>query len=258
MRRGGAREIDVVGVIDRFAALVHQRQAWTRSELPPAELRQLLRGAVADQGEYCDEAGLARLVPELEKLALLRSPEMLANLLLPECAESNIEVPALPPFFSEHRVPSADWPRRISETLRRGRSPVALSYCSNFLLQPDHVGVTDRRDPARPQVTADWYLHGSIVVGQKPIGGQCHCLIRNSHGRWLRPGDHELALPLPASAHGGLRRRLPEEHPRRRPVLRRRVLGRRRPPRAEYARAVVVRVAASAKLTGYGSCAIRG
>ncbi len=191
VRLGNAREIDVVGIIDRFAHQVYLRQAQEYRlrqtyDLTDQELQRLLRRAVAEQEDHCESGTLQELIPELQNLAVLRSPQMLSNLLLPEC-QGNLESLALPRFESHHQVPTEEWSQRISETLQRTGSPVGISYCSRFLLEPDHVGVTDRSDPARPQTNPECGPHASIVVGQRPSGTQCQLLIRNSHGNGFGP-----------------------------------------------------------------------
>ncbi len=188
---GNAREIDIVGIIDRFAHQVYLRQSqeFRRSQsydLTDQEVQRLLRRAVAEQEDYCENGTLQELIPELQNLAVLRSPQMLSNLLLPEC-QGNLESLTLPRFESDHRVPTESWSQKISETLQRTGSPVGISYCSQFLLQPDHVGVTDRSDPARPRMNSECGPHASIVVGQRPAGNQCQFLIRNSHGNGFGP-----------------------------------------------------------------------
>ncbi len=191
VRLGNAREIDIVGIIDRFAHQVYTRQTqeFRRNQsydIPEQEIQRLLRRAVAEQEEFCDNGSLQELIPELQNLAVLRSPQMLSRLLLPEC-RGNLESLTLPRFQSDHRVPTQDWSKKISETLQRAGSPVGISYCSKFLIRPGDVGVIDRRDPARPQLTEECGAHASIVVGQKPVGNKCQFLIRNSHGNGFGP-----------------------------------------------------------------------
>lgn len=182
--KANVSEANIMAVIDTFAENLRKYGRDKKSEDPESELSEVdiqlaLVNAVESHKAFCAyNSTWDDLLPVIRTLKSFSSPEMFSKLLMPSCqnpeALSDVGKPKIKRLRKDKDVSP-----EIQKSLNRLQSPVALSYCSDVLKNPEFdVGKRSFMGGFKN----DCAVHISTIVGKKKIENSCHFLLRNTWG----------------------------------------------------------------------------
>jgi hypothetical protein len=196
-KEANVSEAEILNFLERYAKnlqLQYSSIFQHSTAKPPLALKQPrsiltpdVESAVAQTAQEvkCSTATWDKLIPALKDLEVLTSRELISQLIFPACKSSPQpkHPPVKPHYFASHFTKDAEIESYIKDHLGRVKSPLAISYCSTVLYEPDYDGVNNGLFRYREgNQKKDCGEHASLVVGSKNENNQCHFLLRNTWG----------------------------------------------------------------------------
>ena len=171
-RKANIKESEVMNLIEIFATKLEVHQKTKSSELITEEIEDVIAATINDQKPHCSPGAiLEQLLPELRALSVMSSREMLSKLILPACqTPDRIKLPGVAYYSKESGQENL---QELQKQLAQRNTPVAISYCSQVLYDPNFSG-GNRIDNCG--------IHASLIVGMKRDDNKCKLLLRNSWG----------------------------------------------------------------------------
>jgi hypothetical protein len=174
-------EADIMDLIERLApkfASLYQEVSPPSAE----KIDQVITEAINEHKPWCTTgATWDELMPELRELSKLSSTKVLTDLVLPLCGK-NLQPLKIPKLTYYQSNVDAEYATTLDKKLSAIKSPVSVTYCSNFLYEPDFVGVTRKTKTTKESYDEKCGGHESLIVGKKKVGESCQFLLRNSWG----------------------------------------------------------------------------